>query len=156
MVEFTLTGIPLIFILISTFEMARGMWIYQTLSYTVKAATRYVSVHGNGCSTTGNTCGINVGSVATYVRSNGVGLVPDLVTLRLTDASGSIDCPTLTSCLTSTTSWPTTAGGATGSDITITGTYAFRSSLAMLWPGAGQVSFAQVNFPASARAAIEF
>ena len=39
LIEFTLVGIPLIFVLISTFEMARGMWNYQTLAYAVRAGT---------------------------------------------------------------------------------------------------------------------
>src|SRR5882762_5274489 len=47
--EFTLVGIPLVFILISTFEMARGMWNYHVMAYAVKEGTRYASVHGNNC-----------------------------------------------------------------------------------------------------------
>ena len=31
LVEFTLVGIPLIFVLISVFEISRGMWMYHTL-----------------------------------------------------------------------------------------------------------------------------
>jgi Flp pilus assembly protein TadG len=53
--EFTLVGIPIIFVLISTFEMARGMWNYHTIAYAVKEGTRFASVHGIDCSTAPNT-----------------------------------------------------------------------------------------------------
>jgi Flp pilus assembly protein TadG len=44
LVEFTLVGIPMIFLLISTFEVARGMWEYHTLAYAVKEGTRVPSL----------------------------------------------------------------------------------------------------------------
>ena len=61
-IEFTLVGIPMIFVFISTFEMARGMWIYHSLAYAVKEATRYASVHGASCTTSPNTCGVTIGT----------------------------------------------------------------------------------------------
>ena len=51
LVEFTFVGIPMIFILISVFEMSRGMWIYHTLTYAVKEGTRVAMVHGQDCVT---------------------------------------------------------------------------------------------------------
>jgi Flp pilus assembly protein TadG len=156
LLEFALVGIPIIFVLISTVEIGRGMWSYQTLAYAVKSATKYASVHGNGCRTMGNTCGITVGSIARDIKNKGVGLVPADLTLTLTDDSGSVSCPTLTSCLTSTTAWPTVAGGATGSNITITGRYSFRSGMAMFWPGHRAVQISAVQFPATARATVQY
>ena len=50
LIEFTLVGIPLIFVLLSTFEMARGMWLYHTLAYAARQGTRYAIVHGVNCS----------------------------------------------------------------------------------------------------------
>ena len=41
MIEFTFVGIPMIFVLVSSFEMARGMWIYHTMAYAVKEGARY-------------------------------------------------------------------------------------------------------------------
>ena len=41
LLEFTLVGIPVIFVLISTIEMARGMWMYHTLCHAVKEAARF-------------------------------------------------------------------------------------------------------------------
>src|SRR5215471_18790761 len=46
LIEFTLVGIPIIFVLISTFEMSRGMWLYHTLAYAAREGTRYAIVHG--------------------------------------------------------------------------------------------------------------
>ena len=46
MVEFALVGIPLIFILISIFEISRGMWMYETVAHAVREGARYAAVHG--------------------------------------------------------------------------------------------------------------
>ena len=47
--EFTLVGIPLLFTLISTVEMSRGMWMYQTQAYAISQGVRYLVVHGADC-----------------------------------------------------------------------------------------------------------
>jgi hypothetical protein len=47
MLEFALTGIPLIFIWISIVQMAIGMWRYHTIQYAVKTAGAYIVVHGS-------------------------------------------------------------------------------------------------------------
>lgn len=155
-IEFTLVAIPLILVLISTFEIARAMWSYQTLAYAVKDAARYASTHGNGCTSAVNSCGITVGTVASRIRTAGTGLDAGQLSVTLTDNSGSVSCPTLTSCLSSNTAWPTTLGGGQGSNLTVTGTYQFRSALSMFWPGAGSVRFGTVTFPAAARETVQF
>ena len=71
LVEFTFVGIPIIFILISVFEVSRGMWIYQTLAHSVKNGTRYASVHGINCVSTSfnsNNCTVNMGPATTPAR----------------------------------------------------------------------------------------
>src|SRR5262245_28652088 len=156
LLEFTLIGIPLLFTIISTFEIARGMWIYQTLAFAVKDGAKYASVHGNSCSTSGNSCSITVADMAARIKTSGSGLLPDELSFTLTDSGGSINCATLSACLTNATAWPTAAGGVAGSSISITARYAFVSSLAMFWPGHEPVRFATVNLPASARATIQF
>src|SRR5262249_38335847 len=94
--EFTLVGIPLIFILIGTFEMSRGMWSYHTLAYAVKSGVRYSVVHGQTCSRSPNACTTTISEIASKIRSAGVGLPSDLVTLTFTPAKGSA-----TTCLLS-------------------------------------------------------
>lgn len=149
LVEFTLVGIPMIFLLVSTFEVSRGMWTYHTLAYGVKEGTRYAAVHGQTCATAPNTCTVTVAQVAQVVSNAAAGLLPAQLTLTFTSLGGTFTC-TVANCLTNNSVWPPAPGNAFGSDIEIDGTYPFQSAISMFWPGAGPgVSVATVNFPAS-------
>src|SRR5258708_5592506 len=107
MVEFSLAGIASITILISTFQLAMGMWNYHTLAYKVHEATRYIAVHGVGCTKYGNSCSVTVGTLAQKIDSVGVGIPSGSVNVTLTTDSGAAtDCTPLSSCFTSTTVWP--------------------------------------------------
>src|SRR4051812_12070981 len=64
LIEFTFVGIPIMFVLISVFEVSRGMWIYHTLAHAVREGVRYASVHGYNCTQNGNTCAVNMGPVS--------------------------------------------------------------------------------------------
>src|SRR5262245_42059087 len=88
LIEFTLVGIPLVCVLISTFELSRGMWSYQTLAHAVKACVRYSVVHGQNCANTPNDCTVTISQITNVIQSAGVGLTPDSVTLTFTDANG--------------------------------------------------------------------
>src|SRR5205814_10672176 len=72
--EFVVVGVPVIFVLFSTFEMARGMWSYHTLAYAVREGTRYASVHGADCASSPNACTVTVGQIATVVKRAVIGL----------------------------------------------------------------------------------
>ena len=135
--EFTLIGIALIFVVISFFEMARGMWTYQTLAYAVREGTRYAVMHGKDC-VSPNTCQVTVGQIAGVIQSAGVGLDPNNTTVTLTPASGSATSDTITNLLTSTTTWPPSTAYAPGQNVTISAVYPFRTILAMFWAGAGR------------------
>src|SRR4051794_10732915 len=96
LVEFTFVGIPMIFVLISVFEISRGMWLYHTLAYSVKVGVRYASVHGINCVnnvSNPNSCTVNlgpsdtVGTIANVIRQAAVGLDPKKTTLVF-NASG--------------------------------------------------------------------
>jgi Flp pilus assembly protein TadG len=157
LVEFTLIGIPLIFVLISTFEMARGMWNYQTLAYAVRAGSRYAAMHGKGCTTNGNTCGIAVSNVVSAISTGAVGLPAANFNVVLSSATApSVTCAPLSSCSANATVWPPAADNAPGQDIQISAAYTFKSALAMLWPGAGKVSFGTFTFVAYTRQPIQF
>jgi Flp pilus assembly protein TadG len=150
MIEFTLVGIPLVFILISTFEVARGMWIYHTLAYAVKEGTRYASVHGATCALAPNTCTVTVAQVVQRVLNQSTGLLPGELNLTLTTPGSVQTCNPVSSCQGNNTNWPPAPDNAQGTNITITGTYPFPSAISMFWPGAGpstQASF--VTFGAS-------
>ena len=153
--EFTLVGIPLMFVLISTFEMARGMWNYHTIAYAVKEGTRYASVHGVNCGTP-NACTVTIGQITQKIVDAGIGLPTNQLRLTFTSQSGATTCYANT-CLSNATVWPPAPGNVVGSSIQIGATYPFTSAISMFWPGAGTgINFGTVNFPASSRETIQF
>jgi Flp pilus assembly protein TadG len=152
LVEFTLVGIPMIFLLVSTFEISRGMWTYHTLAYGVKEGTRYAAVHGLTCATAPNTCTVTVAQVAQQVQNATAGLLSSQMNLTFTSLGGTFTC-TLANCLTNNAVWPAAPGNAIGSNIEIDATYPFQSAIAMFWPGAGTgvSTMGTINFPASSQ-----
>jgi len=159
MLEFTFVGIPLIFALISTFEMSRGMWMYHTLAYAVKAGTRYAVVHGQHCTIPPNSCSVSISQIASVIRYNGTGLPTDAVTLTFTPATGSATSCTLANCIANYTSgyWPPSGANAPQTKVKITGVYAFNSAIAMFWPGAGKLNKpGTFNLSADSRENVQF
>jgi Flp pilus assembly protein TadG len=157
--EFTLVGIPIIFVLISTFEMGRGMWMYHTLAAGVKEGTRYAIVHGQNCGLTPNTCTVTMSQIASKIATSGTGLsgAGSAVTLTFTDAGGTATSCTLSNC--PATRFPPATESAPGLKVTIKGSYAFSSVICMLWPGAGAGAYGPsgtVNLAASSSEAIQF
>lgn len=161
MIEFTLIGIPILFVLISTFEMARGMWIYTTLAHAVREGSRYAIVHGRNCASPPHQCTITVADVAARMQTAGVGLLADQLTVTMRSASGGnnlvvVGPATLQSTLGNATVFPGGAASVPGNDVSITATYPFRSAIAMFWPGASGMNFTMVQLPASSRDKIQF
>jgi hypothetical protein len=155
--EFVLVGIPIIFVLISVFEMARGMWTYNVLAFAIKEGTRYVIVHGKGCGTAPNSCQATIGQIATQIQNAGTGLLPEDLSVTLTSLNSSVTCPAVNNCPNPDTIWPPDGGNDLGAPITITGTYPFRSALSMFWPGAGSgINFGVFTLPASSREIVQF
>jgi Flp pilus assembly protein TadG len=156
-IEMTLVGLPIIFILISIFEIARGMWAYDTLAYSVREATRYAIVHGQNCSVSPNSCAITVGNITSRLSDAGVGLPSDQLNVTLQSLTDNITCNPISTCLTSNTVFPSSGGNGVGNPITVSATYRFTSAISMFWPGAGRpLSFAAVNLPASSTDYIQF
>lgn len=160
-IEFTLVGIPLIFTLISIFEISRGMWIYHTMAYAIKEGTRYGVVHGNGCTTPGNSCQVTIGQIAQHIKDAGIGLEQDELTLTFRSLSnGTHSCPnksTLTDCLSDTTTWPAAPDNLAGFPIQIDGKIKFSSAIAMFWPGSTKgINFTTVYFPSTSREVVQF
>jgi len=159
LIEFTLVGIPLIFALISIFEIARGMWIYHTLAYAITEGTRFASVHGINCSTSPNSCSTTIAGIAGVIQYVGVGLQPDLLTLTFTTNSGTSTSCTLQDCLANytTANWPPANANLPGMDVVISASYPFSSAIAMFWPGTGRgVVFPTFQLPATSRERIQF
>lgn len=178
LIEFTLVGIPVIFVLISVFEISRGMWIYHTMAYAVKNGVRYASVHGINCvpgsietpvTDNPNNCTVNMGppetagTVLYVIRQAAGGLGTASTTVTFTDAGGTTTNCTLAngSCSTGGIWPPNDATGANnlnsvGKPIRIDIRTPFISALAMLWPTSGQVKFASGTLGASSQDYIQF
>jgi hypothetical protein len=178
-VEFALVGIPVLFVLVSIFEISRGMWMWETMAHAVRQGARFAAVHGINCVTPPNVCGRAVADIARQIQIAGVGLAPDqvLVTVRIfphANASSPLtsDGPqTLISMRTdgqSFSGWtylfmPSAPGTPSNvdaaqapNDVVVSGSIPFTSALAMFWPGGGTVSFGTVNLTATARERILF
>ena len=166
-VEMTLVGIPLIFTLISIFEISRGMWMYHTMVYAVKEGVRFASVHGLDCvnnpPTVLNNCSQSQAAIAEVIQQAGVGLSTTATTLTFCApaanpgnlcATGSTTCA-LNAC-SAAGYWPPINFNGIGQTIEIDIKTPFRSALAMFWPGAHRVSFAETQLIASSSAQIQF
>lgn len=138
MLEFVLTGIPIIFVLISIFEISRGMWTYHTLAYAVREGVRYAAVHGKGCATSPNACTVTIGQITSVIHAAGAGLPASTTTVTFTPASGSVSSDTMVNQLASTTVWPPSGASAPGKDVKIEVVYPFQTVLAVFWAGAGR------------------
>jgi TadE-like protein len=138
MIEFTLVGIPLIFVLLITFETARGMWLYATVAHAVRVGARYAAVHGRDCATPPHDCAVTVAHVAGVIRDAGVGLDPADFRLAMI-ATGPNTLPTVTltplnTLLTNTSVFPSGTGSVAGNDVIVTGVFYFRTALTALFP----------------------
>ena len=141
LLEFTLVGIPMIFVLISIFEIARGMWIYHTLAYAVKEATRLAIVKGSSYVYATGGQFVTVGRIVQEVRQAGVGLPLDDADseIWLTSAdTGVIHCKPAASCLTNGDRWPPEGVSSRNLPVSIEVVVPFRSALAMFWPISGE------------------
>jgi Flp pilus assembly protein TadG len=164
LIEFTLVGIPVIFVLLSTIEMARGMWLYHTLAYAARQGTRYSIVHGINCSIFGNTYCVNIPNVAGAIQSAAPGLDATQMTVTLTPSQGTATTDTLANLLNSSTysarQWPPsspTGTNAVGRLVQISVVYPFNSGICMFWPGSRPTSAAGLIYlPATSTDRIQF
>lgn len=156
--EFALAGIPLLLMIISIFELCLAMWSYHTLAFAVREGARYAAIKGQGCSYTGNSCGVTVGTIAQQIATAGAGLSPAVLNVTLTSAAGSISCNPLNSCYSNTTAWPPSSSSANvaGSAITVSGTYAVNTSLVFLFIPTGSLKIGNLTLPASSQQLIQF
>lgn len=159
-VEMTLVGIPIIFIMISIFEISRGMWIYDTAAHAAREGTRFATVHGINCVSdppaVTNNCAKTVADVAQVIQNAGVGLELATTTLTFTAPSpgGAVVTCALNAC--PATIWPPVGTNTVGTIIQIDISTRFNSALAMFWPGAAVVNFTTANLGATSIDAIQF
>jgi hypothetical protein len=176
MLEFTFVGIPLMFVLISIFEISRGMWMYHTLAYSVKDGVRFAAVHGINCvNTTGsggtnpNSCTKTIADITQQINSAAVGVVANQTTLTFIAADNSqTKCDMSGTAITGTDCsklsavaniWPPNGVGnfnGVGQRIRIDVNTTFGSALAMFWPGSSPVHFGKFNLGASSTDYVQF
>src|ERR1700678_1023365 len=98
--EFAFTGVPLLFIWISTVQIALGMWHYHTMQYAVKATGNYLAQHGSDCASP-NTCQATIESLAGVMKPHPIGVPATALqmTFNAVSASGH---QTITSTVTCT------------------------------------------------------
>lgn len=155
LLEFTLIGIPFLFMTLSIISVSLNMFQFDSLPYAVDLTARYVSTHGEGCSQNGNTCLLAVSDVVSYFSAQGMGLEMGKVALTLTDSSGTITCSPLTSCSSSSATFPATTSNSVGSDFTINARYLLSNPMPMMW-GNKSVAAGRFNVGATARQRIIF
>jgi hypothetical protein len=161
LLEFTLVGIPIIFVLISTFQMSFAMWLYHTLAFAAREGTRYSIVHGINCSLNSNTYCITVSTIATVINNAAPGLDPNQMTVTLTPSQGSAINDTLANLMSSSTysatTWPPSGANAVGAPVQISVVYPFNSAISMFWPGTKPIGpRGRIYLPASSTDLIQF
>jgi Flp pilus assembly protein TadG len=151
--EMSLVFVPLMFSILSVFEIGRAMWTYHTLAQAIKKGVRVAMVHGARCAEASSTCPITVGNVVQTIQQNGVGL--DLSAMQLTFTSGSqiLTCAPADSCATNTSEWPPVGYNPVGQAITINGQYSFNTVIKSMWPGQTTGTF---NLAAKSTETIQF
>ena len=160
LVEFTFVGIPVMFVLISIFEMSRGMWVYHTLANAAKAGVRYSIVHGINCGKNGNSCTKTITDVNQVIRDAGVGLDISKTLVTYSLGSGATKS-TVAACTLDLTCSAGSSGtvfpvAQKGDPISIDIVTVFRSAMVFFWPGAKIVSFATANLPAGSSDNVQF
>jgi hypothetical protein len=164
-IEMTLVGIPIIFMLISIFEIARGMWMYETLAFSVREGVRFATVHGQNCVYTPPSITNNCAKTAAEVVSERILPAAKAITgtTKITftapyPGGASFDC-----YLSGTGNagacgsvWPPAGDNEIGTVIKITMQTPFNSALAMFWPGSSPTKFNMVTLGASATDRVVF
>ena len=168
MLEFSLIGIPTIFLLISVADLSFGMMTMHTMQEAVEQGARYVVTRGSTCSSGTNSCTVTVQQIAATIAAAAAGISPSQLQVTLTTNSGAATtCTTLSSCLAScatscngsrATVWPPSGGtdNSPGSDVIITADYNFTSLITMFWPRVGGASVSNTSFHAKSRQRLMF
>lgn len=155
MLEFAMTGIPLIFALLSLFWMAMGMWQYHTVAEAVNSTARTASLHGSDC--VGLSCATTVDTVARQIASSAIGIPASQLNVTLNSTAGpSYPCNPLTSCYNNSAAFPSVSGNTPSSaSVTISATYQFSSAIS-LWSPHGKVTFNPITLGANSTQPIIF
>lgn len=154
MIEFTLCTIPLIFVIVSIAGMSMTMWNYHTLAEAAKVTVREAAVHGAGC--VGQTCAWTLGTAATLLSSQAIGIPPGKLNVTFTSSGSTQTCNPLNTCTSSATAWPTLAANVAGTtDVSISVTYVPSEAIRMI-TDRGAAIFSPVTLAATSRQMVEY
>lgn len=156
LIEFTLVGVPVIFIMASIVEASIGSWQFFTMEYAIQTANRYVSTHGRGCTQNSNNCALTVGAVATMIANQAIALEPSKLNVTLITASTTQTCNPVNTCFSNTAQFPSSTDNGVNQDVTIKATYPIVNPVSLLWPGAMPVTGSMVTLGATSRQRIQF
>jgi Flp pilus assembly protein TadG len=154
--EFTLTGIPLIFLTLAILESSLAMWQFHTLAWVAEAGARYISVHGRGCTQNGNACTVTVGNIASVIAGQGLALDPGKLKVTLYSQSTSVTCNPLNSCNNNSAQFPSSADNGPNLDVKVVATYPVSNPIPMYWFGSAGSSGGIFNLSATSRQRIVF
>lgn len=130
LMEFVLTSVPALFLMLSVFEVAVMMWEYHTLASAAQMTARYAI----GQSAANGT----IGRTVTYLEQRASGLDPAQLNAKFKIGSNDpTSCTPVSNCASSSTAFP---GSTVGADITVTLTYPVNNPLVMFWPGMNATS----------------
>ena len=146
-IEFSLVGIPLIFLLFSVANMCFSMLTLHTIQEAVEQGARYASTRGSTCSSGTNSCTVKVQNIADLVAGSAAGIPNSTLVLNLTSPSGAtVSCNPISSCQSTCstgcnakqgTQWPPTGDNSPGGNIIVEADCPVTAPFAMYWPGAG-------------------
>ena len=156
LIEFTLVGVPLIFLTISIIEASIAMWQYHSMMYANEIVARYAAMHGKGCTQNGNTCTITVGTLAQMIAAQAPSLDTSKLVVTLYTNSGNTPCNPITSCYSSTTQFPGNADNTVGNDVKFVASYPINNPMPLLWPGAGHTGGSVFTLGSTTRQRIVF
>ena len=156
LLEFTLVGIPMIFISTSIMSTSLDMWQFHNLAYGTQMTARYVAMHGRSCAQNGNTCTVTVASIAAYFQRQALALDSSKLNVKLQSLSETINCNPLNTCSSNTAVFPNSADNGVKFSVIVTGTYPVTNPIALFWPGVGSVRASTFNLSATSRQMIIF
>jgi hypothetical protein len=146
-----------VFAIISTVELSRGMWIYETLAHAVEATTRDMAVKGTYCSTYVAGCSQTIGSYSHLFNRWAIGLDPGQLAVTFTSDSGAaVTCNPLSSCYNSNTAWPPSGDSLQNKQVYISATFPFQSAISMFAFGSKPVAFSTFTLSARSHQQIQF
>ena len=156
LLEFTLTGIPLMFLSLSIVECSIAMLEYDSMANAATVAARFAASHGATCGTP-NTCTVRIEDVANVIASSAWIISNSTMSVTFTDNSGSTTCE-LSVCQTNAAQFPSSSGGANavGNPITINVSHKVTNPLPMFWPPNADVDDSGYNLSANSLQVIQF